>query len=99
MSTLQQHWQHHIDAWQQPQLSQAQYCRSHQLDQSQFSYWKRKVSGASNASTVSSQFTIAQVETQHTTSTLSVTLPNGVLIDGVDEMNAHVALKLLERLS
>ena len=99
MSTLQQHWQHHIDAWQKTQLSQAQYCRSHQLDQSQFSYWKRKVFGASNTSTVSSHFTIAQVETQHTTSTLSVTLPNGVLIDGVDEMNAHVALKLLERLS
>jgi len=99
MSTLQQHWQHHIDAWQQTQLSQAQYCRSHQLDQSQFSYWKRKVLGASNTSTVSSLFTIAQVETQHTTSTLSVTLPNGVLIDGVDEMNAHVALKLLERLN
>jgi hypothetical protein len=99
MSTLQQHWQHHIDAWQQTQLSQAQYCRYHQLDQSQFSYWKRKVLGASNTSTVSSLFTIAQVETQHTTSTLSVTLPNGVLIDGVDEMNAHVALKLLERLN
>ncbi|WP_240205470.1 IS66 family insertion sequence element accessory protein TnpB [Vibrio sp. CyArs1] len=90
-----QHWQHHIDAWQQTQISQAQYCRSHQLDQSQFSYWKRKVLGASNTSTVSSQFTIAQVET----STLSVTLPNGVLIDGVDEMNTHVALKLLERLN
>ncbi|MEZ9468040.1 hypothetical protein BCT04_16185 [Vibrio breoganii] len=73
MSTLQQHWQHHIDAWQQTQLSQTQYCRSHQLDQSQFSYWKRKVLGASHTSTVSSQFTIAQVETQHTTSTLSVT--------------------------
>lgn len=99
MSTLQQHWQHHIDAWQQTQLSQAQYCRSHQLDQSQFSYWKRKVLGASNTSTVSSHFTIAQVEMQHTTSTLSVTLPNGILIDGVDEMNAHVALKLLERLN
>jgi hypothetical protein len=99
MSTLQQHWQHHIDAWQQTQLSQAQYCRSHQLDQSQFSYWKRKVLGASNTSTVSSQFTIAQVETQHTTSTLSVTLANGIFIDGVDEMNAHVALKLLERLN
>ncbi|MEZ9936257.1 IS66 family insertion sequence element accessory protein TnpA [Vibrio breoganii] len=70
MSTLQQHWQHHIDAWQQTQLSQAQYCRSHQLDQSQFSYWKRKILGAPNTSTVSSQFTIAQVETQHTTSTL-----------------------------
>ncbi|MGR5132163.1 IS66 family insertion sequence element accessory protein TnpA [Vibrio alfacsensis] len=99
MSTLQQHWQHHIDAWQQTQSSQAQYCRSHQLDQSQFSYWKRKVLGASNTSTVSSQFIIAQVETQHTTSILSVTLPNGILIDGVDEMNAHVALKLLERLN
>ncbi|MEZ8704546.1 hypothetical protein AB6D74_22185 [Vibrio cyclitrophicus] len=55
--------------------------------------------GTSYTNTVSSQFTIAQVETQHTTLTLSVILPNGVLIDGVDEMNAHVALKLLERVN
>ncbi|MFL7020098.1 IS66 family insertion sequence element accessory protein TnpA [Vibrio cyclitrophicus] len=81
------------------QLIQAQYCRSHQLAQSQFSYWRRKVLGTSYTNTVSSQFTIAQVETQHTTLTLSVILPNGVLIDGVDEMNAHVALKLLERVN
>ncbi|WP_275946168.1 IS66 family insertion sequence element accessory protein TnpA [Vibrio metschnikovii] len=42
MSYLQQTWQNHIDVWQTTQLSQAQYCRNHDLDQSQFSYWKRK---------------------------------------------------------
>jgi len=99
MSISFQQWQKHIDAWQQTKLTQAQYCRSHQIDQSQFSYWKRKVLEASNTNTVSSQFTIAQVEMQHTSSSLSVTLPSGLLIDGVDEMNAHVALKLLEKLT
>ncbi|WP_435248138.1 IS66 family insertion sequence element accessory protein TnpA [Vibrio sp. nBUS_14] len=99
MSISYQQWQQHIDAWLQTKLTQAQYCRSHQIDQSQFSYWKRKVLEASNTNTVSSQFTIAQVEMQHTSSSLSVTLPSGLLIDGVDEMNAHVALKLLEKLT
>ena len=61
MSITQQQWQHPIDAWQQTQLTQAQYCRSHQLDQSQFSYWKRNVLGASNTSSVFSQCTIASI--------------------------------------
>ncbi|MFS1440738.1 MULTISPECIES: hypothetical protein [unclassified Vibrio] len=51
MSISYQQWQQHIDAWQQTKLTQAQYCRSHQIDQSQFSYWKRKGLEASNTNT------------------------------------------------
>ena len=32
MSISYQQWQQHIDAWQQTKLTQAQYCRSHQID-------------------------------------------------------------------
>ncbi|SBT15694.1 IS66 family insertion sequence element accessory protein TnpA [Vibrio celticus] len=42
MSSLQQTWHRHVEAWQTTNFSQAQYCRTHDLDQSQFSYWKRK---------------------------------------------------------
>ncbi len=99
MSPSSQQWQDHIDLWQQTSLSQAQYCRSHQLSQTQFSYWKHKFLGKHSTEAISSQFTIARVQTTCATSALSVTLPDGVLIEGVDESNAHVALKLLERLN
>ncbi|WP_442478235.1 IS66 family insertion sequence element accessory protein TnpA, partial [Vibrio thalassae] len=42
MTHSSQVWQHHVNDWQKGDLSQAQYCRSHGLDQSQFSYWKCK---------------------------------------------------------
>ncbi|MCL9774006.1 hypothetical protein [Vibrio methylphosphonaticus] len=40
---------------------------------------------ASNTSTVSSQFTVTQVEMQLITSPFSVTLPGRVFIDGIEE--------------
>ncbi len=64
MSFLQQTWQHHVNVWQTTQLSQAQYCRIHDLDQSQFSYWKRKFNRVNSVTkSVTSKFTLAQVET------------------------------------
>ncbi|MEZ8704583.1 IS66 family insertion sequence element accessory protein TnpA [Vibrio cyclitrophicus] len=74
-------------------LSQAQYCRTHDLDQSQFSYWKRKFNRTNSVTTsVTSKFALAQVETvtEHACSLLTVTLPNCTQVEGIDERNAHV---------
>lgn len=101
MSISQQVWQRHIDAWKNAGTSQAKYCRSHNLCQTQFSYWKRKLVLSSVAtSSVTSKFALAQVETvtEQVTSLLSITLPNGTLIDGIDQSNAHVAVTLIERM-
>lgn len=102
MSSLQQTWQHHVEAWQTTNLSQAQYCRTHDLDQSQFSYWKRKFNRTNSvAKSVTSKFALAQVETvtEHVSSWLTVTLPSGAQVEGIDECNAHVAVKLIECMS
>jgi transposase-like protein len=102
MSSLQQTWQRHVEAWQTTNLSQAQYCRTHDLDQSQFSYWKRKFNRTNSVTTsVTSKFALAQVETvtEHVRSLLTVTLPSGAQVEGIDEGNAHVAAKLIECMS
>ncbi len=42
---LQKHafWRQHVCDWKSSKLSQAEYCRQHGLDQSRFSYWKRRL--------------------------------------------------------
>ncbi|MGL5109971.1 MAG: IS66 family insertion sequence element accessory protein TnpA [Vibrio ordalii] len=95
-----QHWQQHIDAWQQSGGAQAQYCRQHELDQSQFSYWKRKLTKNNDTKPVRpSRFAVAQVAVMpEPPSSLSISLPNGIVLGGIDAMNASVAAQLLEYL-
>ena len=99
-----QHWQHHIDAWQQAGCSQAQYCREHELDQSQFSYWKRKLATLNElnqpkSAVRASGFAVAQLAVMpEPVSSLSITLPNGIVLGGIDAINAPVAATLLEYL-
>ncbi|MFC5077535.1 hypothetical protein VTH8203_04544 [Vibrio thalassae] len=99
MTHSSQVWQHHVNDWQKGDLSQAQYCRSHGLDQSQFSYWKCKFTRTKSVTqSVTSKFALAQVETvtRQVSSLLTITLPSGTQIEGIDENNAHVAAKLIE---
>jgi hypothetical protein len=35
-------WKQHIDSWQQTGLSQAEYCRRHNLKDHQLTYWKKR---------------------------------------------------------
>ncbi|WP_024608490.1 hypothetical protein [Pseudoalteromonas sp. TAB23] len=95
-----QHWQHHIDAWQQTGGSQAHYCRTHELDQNQFSYWKCKLAKCNNVQLARpSGFAVAQLAAvPESASSLCITLPNGILLGGIDAMNAPVAAQLLEYL-
>lgn len=95
-----QHWQHHINAWQQTGGSQAHYCRAHELDKNQFSYWKCKLAKRNDVLlTRPSGFAVAQLATtSESASSLCITLPNGVVLGGIDAMNAAVAAQLLEYL-
>ena len=36
------YWKQHIDSWQEAGLSQAEYCRRHNLKHHQLLYWKRR---------------------------------------------------------
>ncbi len=87
-----QHWQHNIDAWQQTGDSQAHYCRAHELDKNQFSYWKWIIFAL-----LVTEFAVAQLATtSESASSLCITLPNGIVLGGIDAMNAAVAAQLLE---
>ncbi|MEJ2042134.1 MAG: hypothetical protein P8X89_02545 [Reinekea sp.] len=80
------HWQQHITAWQQSNLSQAAFCKAHQLSYHQFIYWRQKLlSQSSDApATPSKQLVpVHCVPTEPATSDLSLTLPNGVCIHGI----------------
>ena len=94
-----EHWQHHIDVWQQTGGSQAHYCRSHELDQHQFSYWKCKLLKNSEAKSAKpSRFAVAQLAAVPEPTSLSITLPSGIVLGGIDALNATVAAQLLEYL-
>ena len=102
MTLSSQVWQRHVIAWQNTELSQAQYCRTHELDQSQFSYWKCKFTRTKSVpQSATSKFALAQIETvsEHVSSSLTVTLPSGAQVEGIDEHNAHVAATLIECMS
>jgi len=42
-------WQQHLQNWKSSGLSQAKYCRQHELSLKSFVYWKRKDKGLSTA--------------------------------------------------
>ena len=44
-----QYWETHIASWQASRVSQAEYCRRHELKFHQFVYWRRKFIAQSSA--------------------------------------------------
>ena len=94
-------WLEHIEAWKQSGLSQAQYCRTHNISSKSFYYWKCKAHHASAPATTvratTSGFAVAQLETVVTTHQgLSITLPDGITLSDIHASNVHVAAQLLE---
>ena len=42
-------WQEHLSAWSESGLTQADYCRQHQLSAAAFGWWKRRLEGTPKA--------------------------------------------------
>ena len=102
MSLSPQLWLEHIEAWKQSDLTQAQYCRTHNISTKSFYYWKCKANRTEASSSTpttrvaTSGFAVAQFETMATIHQgLSVTLPDGTRLDDIHASNAHVAVQLL----
>ena len=86
-------WQTHIEQWQASGLSQAAYCRQHNLPQNGLSYHKQKV--VNPPSTVTNGFTRVQVMESHPTSEpLSVQLNNGLKVSGITQHNLELVKQL-----
>jgi hypothetical protein len=95
-------WQQHIQQWKTAQQTQIAYCRAHSLNVPQFNYWVRKERSANaqknKKATFPSPF-IPVVKHQSAPSGLSLSLPNGMMLQGIDLGNLSSVKQLLELLS
>jgi hypothetical protein len=93
----QAHWQQHIAAWQQSSLSQAAYCDAHDLVYHRFTYWRRKLT---SGHTMVSQSRFVAVQRAADPGTgLTLTLPNGIRIQGLAPPHLAWLPQLLAQLS
>ena len=95
-------WAVHIKAQQESELSAKAYCAKHTLNYDQFGYYKRKLSGVSHRAPKKrkpSGFTVVDIEPRQATAALSLVLPSGIRIEGIDDSNLTACLGLLGRLS
>ena len=96
---LSRYWQEQITAWEQSGQSQKTFCEQHELNYHRFGYWRRKFLGQSQSGLKStSGFVPVHPVPGRTSSGLSLTLPNGVLIQGIEPHNLVVVRQLLQQL-
>lgn len=91
-------WHEQIHQWQASGLSGAQFCRDHALNYAQFMYWRKKSQTPDNPvpSNGVSGFSRVTRQAVSPATSLSITLPNGVVIQGVDAQNMSLVRQLLE---
>jgi len=91
-------WQNHFCQWEKTKTSQASYCTKHDLNYHCFGYWRRKllsVERADKKQNNSSAF-IPVVERQSVIpSNLSLSLPNGIILRGIDGNNIEIVQQLI----
>ena len=91
--TLTQSWKERIDSWSESGLSKSAYCKNHNINYHQMIYWSNKLS-PTNVS--SSGFVAVSVQPVAITTALSLRLPNGIEILGVEE---HRIASIIQRVS
>ena len=97
---LSAYWQQQMTAWEQSGQSQKSFCEQRELNYHRFGYWRRKFLEQSLAGTVKQSNTFIPVQHLHadTVSGLSLTLPNGIVIQGIEQHNLPVVRQLLQPL-
>ena len=99
----QEQWQQRIASWQDSGLSQNAWCRQNDVKSSQFGYWKKKLwtgkTSASSSKMVSAFVPVSLTQSQEqiceTSSSLTVSLPSGLSVSGIDHHNLTLAGQLI----
>lgn len=101
-SHLKSHWSQHLDAWRASGLSQNAYCQKHGLRPNQFTYWKRKlttpsVDSENKPSAPDCAFIPLTVNgAPPAASGLSLRLPNGCELSGIETRHLPIVTQLIE---
>ena len=96
--TRTQYWQEQIDAWQASGQSQLAFCRTNELNYPRFGYWLRKFRNRGAEPGLKNRRAFIPVVGASAGEGLSVHLPNGIELRGVNEQNVRVVEQLLARL-
>ncbi|MFK0569954.1 IS66 family insertion sequence element accessory protein TnpA, partial [Endozoicomonas sp.] len=102
-NATQEQWQQRIDSWQDSGLSQAGWCRQNGVKSSQLGYWKKKLwaedNTASPSNTISAFVPVSRAKSQdrvyEESPPLTVSLPNGLSVSGIDQHNLALAGQLI----
>tara|TARA_R110000782_G_scaffold184211_4_gene274462 strand:+ start:287 stop:598 length:312 start_codon:yes stop_codon:yes gene_type:complete len=94
---LSRYWQEKVAAWNESGGSQKAFCEQHNLNYHQFGYWRRKF-GEPRQVTKPAGFAAVQPLPDCAGQGLSLTLPNGILIQGIESHNLPLVRQLLQLL-
>jgi len=99
------HWKPIINAWRDSGLSQSAFCRKQDLNRPRFTYWRAKILGKTykgdQPSTTQpdvSAFVPVQTSNYPGASGLRVSLPNGMILSGIDEHNVALLKSIIQAL-
>ena len=92
-------WQQHIVASEVSGLSGAAFCKQHDLNYGQFNYWRKKLQQGKlvEPSAGFAQVLPLAVAPNRSSDELSVHLPSGIRVSGVNAGNVDVVLALLRQ--
>ena len=98
--TREQFWEHHIKHWRSSGLSKMRYCRDNALPYHQLNYWCSKSLQPANERAEKANFVGVSVLPADSQSggTLTVDLPNGISVSGVDAQTMALLPALLRLL-
>jgi hypothetical protein len=95
-------WHEHFSRWRERGLSQSDYCHQAGLSRHKFKYWRRKLEPATlkkrRTKKRESGFVPLQVRSTPIESGLSLTLPNGIVLRGIDAANVELVGRLVTKL-
>ena len=102
-SNKERFWRDHLQAWQSSAVNQSASCREHGLVAHQFSYWKRRLNALSaepeaKSDAHSSAMIPLSVSNTFPASGLSLRLPNGCEVSGLQAEHLPLVKPLLEML-
>lgn len=96
---LHQYWREHITAYQDSGETGAAYCERRQLVYHRFIYWRKKIRNQEShnklGSSESVEFIRVSANQSHSSRGLSLALPNGLVIQEINETNFSVVRQLL----
>ncbi|MEC8813770.1 MAG: IS66 family insertion sequence element accessory protein TnpB [Pseudomonadota bacterium] len=101
LDTQNHDWPKLLATWKRSNLSGAEFCKRRGLIYHQFVYWKRKLCKPASSSTHPKQGSFIKVKSLPAvtaTEGLTITLPGGILIEGVNEANVGLLRGILEQL-